>query len=335
MPRPPRFRRFFAAPLAAGLAALVLAGSLEAQSLEDRLRILGAENARRYSHPVSSGLAAGLASGWHHSAEPLDVLGVELSLQAMGAIVPQEDDSFRPALPSTITVPELGGRTFSNPYGTSTMVRSPTAVGEGAGSAIGPQGEFRQALVDEGLDPANFVLRFPDGFDIPAVPLAVIQGSVGLPAGTEVTGRLIPGIEVDEDVGSLSSVGVGVKHSISQWIPGRTPVDLAVEGGVQSFEAGDYLEADSRHVALVVSRKVGVLTLYGSGGLEETDIDVSYTLDNPVAGEEDLEVAFSDEGDNSSRFTAGFHLDLLFLQLDAGYTLAEYQVLNASVGVSF
>ena len=324
-----------AAPLLAALAVLVLSAPLAAQSLEDRLRTLGTENARRYSHPVSSGLAAGLASGWHHSAETLDVLGVELSLQAMGAIVPQEDETFRPALPASITVPELDGRTFSDPYGTSTMIRTPTAVGQGAGSAIGPQGEFRQALEDQGLDPTDFVLRFPDGFDIPAVPMAVIQGSVGLPAGTEVTGRLIPSIEVDEDVGSLSSAGVGVKHSISQWIPGRTPVDLAVEGGVQSFEAGDYLEADSRHVALVVSRKVGVLTFYGSGGLEETDVDVSYTLDNPVPGEDDLEIAFRDQGENSSRFTAGFHLDLLFLQLGAGYTLAEYQVLNASVGLSF
>lgn len=329
------FRPDATASLLAVLAALVLAVPLDAQSLEDRIRILGAENARRYSHPVSAGLAAGLASGWHHSAETPDVLGVELSLQAMGAIVPEEDESFRPALPTSITVPELDGRTFSNPYGTSTMVRTPTAVGEGAGSAIGPQGEFRQALVDEGLDPSDFALRFPDGFDIPAVPLAVIQGSVGLPAGTEVTGRLIPSIEVDRDVGSLSSFGVGLKHSISQWIPGRTPVDLAVEGGVQSFEAGDYLEADSRHVALVVSRKVGLLTLYGSGGLEETDVDVSYTLENPLAGEEDLEIAFSDEGENTHRFTAGFNLDLLFLQLNAGYTLAEYQVLNASVGLTF
>ena len=128
MPRLPVPDRV-AAPLMAVLAALVLSAPLAAQSLEDRLRTLGAENARRYSHPVSSGLAAGMGSGWHHSARPLDVLGVELSLQAVGAIVPEEDDTFRPALPGSITVPELGGRTFSNPYGTSTMITTPTAAG--------------------------------------------------------------------------------------------------------------------------------------------------------------------------------------------------------------
>lgn len=330
----PRRRLFRLAPLSAALLALALAAPLRGQGLEDRLRSLGEENGRRYSHPVSAGLAAGLATGWFHSARPLDVLGVDLSVRAMGTLVPEEDETFRPVVPSSITVPELDGRTFSDPYGAVTA-RTPTAVGAGPGVVLEPRGGFRQALESEGLDPADFALRFPDGFDIPAVPLAVLQGSVGLPLGTEVTARLIPSIEVDEDVGSLSSFGVGLKHSIDQWIPGRTPVDLAVEGGIQSFEAGDYLEADARHLSLVVSRTVGVLTLYGAGGLESTDIDVSYTLANPVPGEEDVEIAFSDEGENTSRLTGGFNLDLTFLQLNAGYTLAEYRVLNASFGLSF
>lgn len=331
MPRHPSLRL---APLPAALLVLALAAPLQGQGLEDRLRVLGEENGRRYSHPVSAGLAAGLATGWFHSARPLRPLGFDLSIRAMGTLVPEEDETFEPVLPSSITVPELDGRTFSEPYGAVTA-RTPTAVGEGPGVTVELRPALRDSLEKYGLSRDRFDLRFPDGFDIPAVPLAVIQGSVGLPLGTEATARLIPSIEVDEDVGSLSSFGVGLKHSIDQWIPGRTPVDLALEGGIQSFEAGDYLEADSRHLSLVVSRTVGVLTFYGAGGLESTDIDVSYTLANPVPGEDDVEIAFSDEGENTSRLTAGFNLDLTFLQLNAGYTLADYQVLNASFGLSF
>ncbi len=324
------------APAAAAALALLLAVPLQGQGLEDRLRALGAENGRRYSHPVSSGLAAGLASGWFHSADPLDVLGVEVSVRAAGSLVPEEDDSFRPALPEQVTV-ELDGErtTFSDPYGEGPGPRTPTASGTGRGQVVQPQGAFAEAIEDAGRAPSDFALRFPDGFDIPAVPLAVLQGSVGLPAGTEVTARLIPSFELHEDVGALSSLGFGVKHSIDQWIPGRLPVDLAVEGGIQSFEAGDYLSAESRHASLVASREVGVLTLYGAAGVEETEVDVSYTLASPVPGREDVEVAFSDEGDNTTRFTAGFNLDLLFLQLNAGYTVAEYRVLDASVGLTF
>lgn len=336
----PRFlpspRRASAAPLVAVLLALVLAAPARGQGVEDRLRSLGEANARLYSHPLSSGLAAGLASGWFHSAEPLEVLGVELSVGAMGSTVPEEDESYQPVLPQEVTV-ELNGqtRTFSRPYGTAEGLRTPTAAGDGQGAVVFPQGDFQDAIEDANRTSEEFALRFPNGFDMPAVPVAVIQGSVGLPAGTEVTARLIPSLEIDDDVGTISSFGFGAKHSVSQWIPGPVPVDLAVEAGIQSFDAGDYLSAESRHVSLVVSREVGVITLYGSGGVEDSEVDVSYTLENPVPGEDDVEVAFSDEGENTSRFTAGFNLDLLFLQLGAGYTVAEYEVLNASVGVTF
>lgn len=322
--------------LLVALAAVVTASPLRGQDLEDRLQTLGEENGRLYSHPVNSGLAAGLASGWVHSAEPLEVLGVELSVRAMGSLAPEEDETFEPVLPQELTV-DLNGetRTFSQPYGTPMDVKTPTAVGSGTGATVKLRPALRDSLEEFGQPRDQLDLRFPDGFDIPAVPMAVIQGSVGLPGGTEATARWIPDIEIDEDVGTLSSFGFGLKHSVSQWIPGPTPVDVAVEGGIQSFDAGDYLSADSRHVTLVVSRDVGLLTLYGSGGLEESDIDVSYTLENPAPGGEDVEVAFSDEGENSTRLTVGFNLDLLFLQLNAGYTAAEYEVLNASLGLSF
>jgi len=324
-----------AAPILAALLVVAASAPVAAQDLEERLRTLGRENGRLYSHPVSAGLAAGLSSGWSHSAAPLDFGTVDVSVRVTGSLVPEEDESFQPILPASITVPELDGRTFSDPYGSGMDLRTPTAAGRGGGTVIEPRGELRQAIMEEGLDPDDFALRFPDGFDIPAVPMAVFQGTVGLPAGTQATVRFIPDIEVDEDVGALSSVGFGVQHSVSQWIPGETPVDVALEAGIQTFEAGDYLSADSRHASLVVSRDVGVLTLYGSGGVEDADVDVSYTLDDPRAGAEDVEITFTDEGENTARFTAGFHLDLLFLQLNAGYTLAEYQVLNASVGVRF
>lgn len=323
------------APVLAALLVLGLAAPVHGQEVEDRLRTLGVENGRLYLHPVSAGLAAGLASGWSHSAATLDFGTVDLSVRVTGSIVPEEDESFEPVLPASITVPELDGRTFSDPYGDGEGLRTPTAAGAGGGTRVEPQGELLQAIQEEGLDPDDFAFRFPDGFDIPTLPIAVLQGSVGLPAGTQATMRLVPEMVVNEDVGPLSSLGFGVKHSLSQWVPGSTPVDVALEAGVQTFDAGDYLSADSRHASLAVSREVGVLTLYASGGLEDSEVDVSYTLRNPRSGGEDVEVAFTEEGENSTRFTGGFHLDLLFLQLNAGYTVAEYPVLNASFGVRF
>lgn len=324
--------------LAAVFALAAAAAPARAQDIEERVRALAEDNARLYSHPVSSGLAAGLSSGWFSSARPMDVLGIELSIRATGSLVPDEAAGFQPVLPESQTFTVDGQtRTFDQPYGSAEGVVTPTAAGDGTGVVVGPEGEFRQFLVSNGENPDDYNIVFPDGFDIPATPLAALQGSVGLPVGTEATLRLIPSIELHSDVGSVSSFGFGLKHSVSQWFPGEFPLDVAVEGGIQSFDVGDYISASSTHFSLLASRDVGLVTLYGSGGVESSDVDVNYTYEpeNPDLPGAGTQVEFSDEGDNSSRLTLGFNLDLLFLRLNAGYTISDYDVLDAGVGVTF
>lgn len=316
-------------------AALLVPRPTAAQGVEERLRELGADNGRLYIRPVSTGLGAGMNSAWFESAETLDFLHVDVSLRAMGAIVPDQSDSFQPALPPSVTVEELSGRSFQDPYGTGAGLSTPTATGQGPGITVEPQGAFRDSLVANGLDPADFALAFPQGFDIPAVPLAVLQGTLGLAAGTETTFRLIPSLEIDEDLGAIQSFGVGLKHNLAHWFRGGLPVDFALAGGIQSFDAGQYLEADSRYAAAIASKELAVLTLFASGAIEDSDVDVSYTLENPRLPDAGTTISFSDEGQNSSRLTTGFNLDLLFLQLGAAYTMSTYDVANAHVGLRF
>lgn len=315
--------------------ALVVARPAKAQGVEERIRELGADNGRLYLRPVTTGLGAGMNSAWFESAGTLDFLHVNFSVRAMGTIVPDESDSFQPVLPASVTVDELGGLTFQDPYGTGEGLVTPTASGQGPGISVEPRGAFRDSLVANGLDPSEFALPFPRGLDIPAVPLAVLQGSLGLAAGTEITLRLVPSIEIDQDLGTLQSFGFGVRHNVSQWLTGAFPLDLAVAGGIQSFDAGDYLSADSRYAALVASKRLAALTLFASGALEDSDVDVSYTLENPRLPGSGTTIAFSDEGQNSSRFTTGFNFDLLVLQAGASYTFSGYDVATAHLGLSF
>ena len=326
------------APLVAfalACAAFLVPAPAQAQGIEERIRELGAENGRLYLRPVVTGLGAGMNSAWFESAGTLDLFHVDFSLRAMGTIVPEEGDGFQPVLPSSVRVEELGNREFQDPYGSSAGLVTPTATGQGPGISVQPQGAFRDSLVARELDPAAFALPFPRGFDIPAVPLAVLQGSVGLPVGTEATLRLIPSIEIDEDIGELQSFGFGLKHEVSRWFTDPLPLDLAVAGGIQSFDAGEYLSADSRYVAGIASKELAVLTVFASGALEESDVDVAYTLENPRLPDSGTTIAFSDEGENSSRFTTGFNLDLLFLQAGAAYTFSAYDVVDAHLGLSF
>ena len=124
-------------------------------------------------------------------------------------------------------------------------------------------------------------------------------------------------------------------HGVSRWLPAPLPVDVAVGGGLQSFEVGDYLTADSRHATLVVSRTLSSLTLFGSGTVESTDYEVTYTVENPLLPSDGAEISFEEEADNTAGLTAGIRLDLLFLRLDASYSVSDYDVLRAGFGVGF
>lgn len=323
------------------LALLVAAPALlapepgRAQGIGEELGGLAADNGRLYLRPVARGVGAGMSSAWLESAAALDPLHVSFGVRAVGTVIPDEGDLFAPVLPDRVTVEELGGQAFEHPYGSGAGLVTPTATGRGPGISVEPRGALRDSLVARGLDPAEFALAFPRGFDIPAVPLAVLQGSVGLPAGTEATVRVIPGLEVDEDIGSLTSFGAGLKHEVSRWLGSAFPLDVAVAAGLQSFDAGDYLSARSRHAALVASKELGALTLFASGALEKADVDVTYTLENPRLPGAGTTVAFSEEEGNRSRLTTGFNLDLLFLRVGADYTFSRYNVVSAHLGLGF
>lgn len=319
-----------AAPLAAPTPA-----QAQEDSVEEEIRRLGTANGPLYARPITSGLGAGLAAGWFRSARSMGPLTVEVGIRGVGAFVPPGDETFRPVLPSELTVEALGGRTFSEPYGTGEGLETPTAAGEGRGAVVQPAGEFRRTLLDAGLDPSDFALRFPRGFGLPAVPAGAVQLGLGVAPGVDVSGRFVPEVRLHDEVGSVRSVGGAVKLSVTDWVPSSTPVDLAVAGGLQTVDVGDYLSTETRHASLFASRELSALTLFVSGGLEDADSELEYRVENELLPEDGTTVTFEDDGANTARFTAGFGLDLLFLQLVADYSAARYETVSAGVGLRF
>jgi hypothetical protein len=311
-------------------AALLLAGTatgLRAQSVSRSIQLLAARDARLYLHPVTTGIGAALNSSWFRSARVHAPLHFDVGVAAMGALVPNADDTFRPFLPDTVG---FQGTVYRDPYGAGRGPATATAVGPGKGVTIDPQGDFRQALIAAGENPSSYALSFPDGYDIPAVPMALIQARAGLPFGNEVTIRWLPSVTVDQDLGAVKSFGVGLKHSITHWFP-RFPVDVAVEGGLQSLHVGDYLTGSARQAALIVGRDFSVLSLFAAGELEHSDVTIRYTVDNPNLPDDRLRLTVHDQGDNASRLVAGFSLDFFILKLSAAYTRSSYNVVSAGI----
>lgn len=316
-----------AAPLL--LPATAGAQTVDGESVTDRLTRLADQNAKMYLHPVASGLGAGLNSGFFETAGSDDGIHVRAGLQVSGSLIPGDGDTFQPELPETLT---FEGQTYQDPYGDAAGVTTPTAAGEGAGVVLEPQGELRDAIVSAGDDPQNYSVAFPDGFDIPAVPLVLGEASLQLPTGTGAMVRFLPEIDVSSEVGSISSLGFGVRQSVTTFLE-RPPVDVAVAAGYQKLTLGDIVDASGTSLDLTVSKDLDVITVFASGGLEDTNVDVEYTLENPtdVPGQagDSTTVSFTDDGENSGHFTGGVQVNLFVARLSVSYTSAAYDVLQA------
>lgn len=317
-------------------AALVAAPSpaasqtVEGQSVTDRLGVLAEENARRYLHPVSSGLGAGLNSGFFQTAVGAEEISVRAGLQVSGSLIPASADSFSPELPSSFS---YGDRTFEDPYeirGESST--SPTASGRRRGVVLVPSDELEQEIRDAGEDPADFRISFPDGVDLPAVPLVMGEASAELPTGTGVMARFLPSIEVSQELGSISAWGFGVRQTVTGFLE-DPPVDVGVAAGYQSLSLGDVVDASGRSLDLVVSRDLDLITVFASGGLEGSSVEAEYTFDSPtdIPGQpaDGETISFEDDGANSGRFTGGVHLSLFVARLSVSYTSSAYDVLQA------
>ncbi len=311
------------------LPATASAQTADGESVSDRLTELTDTNSRLYLHPISSGLGAGLNSGFFQTADSGDGIHVSVGVQVSGSLIPRDGDTFQPELPGSVTIQ---GRTFSDPYGSGDTIITPTAAGEGQGRLLEPSGEAEAALQDIGEDPADYAIRFPDGFDIPAVPIVLGEATLELPTGTGVMVRLLPEVNVSDEVGPISSYGLGVRQSVTAFLD-RPPVDVAVAAGHQELTLGDVVDASGTSVDLTVSKDLDLITVFASGGFEDTDVDVEYTLENavdvPGQSTGSRTVAFQDDGENSSRFTGGVHMNLFVARLSISYTTSSYDVLQA------
>jgi len=296
------------------------------------LELLASENARRYLRPVTVGLGTSLNSRWFRSARVHAPIRFDAGIVVMGSLVPAGDDAFQPVLPDSIV---YGGQVYRQPYGTGAGLSTPTATGPGRGIRVEPQGDFRQALLASGVDPASESLAFPDGYDAPAVPMALFQLRVGLPFASEVTLRGLPSVEIDRDIGHVKAFGVGLRHEVSHWLPEAFPLDLAVEGGIQTVDVEDYLSATARNASLIASHQFSVLTLFAAGAVENADVTIDYTVNNPNLPESRTRLTVEDRLGTRGRLTAGFGLDLFIVKLTAAYSAAAYDVVSAGISFGF
>ena len=270
-----------------------------AQDIKDNVSAYQSINGSMYLQPLADTFGANLNSGFFHTAE-IKETGFHLyfGVKVMGAPIPDEQKTF-------IAKPENG---FDPPPNT----KLPTVFGSEENVYI--DGQER-----------------PGGaWDTKILPIAVPQLTVGSSMGTELTMRWIE-FKVDDNIGYIRLIGVGARHSISQYIPDCL-VDITIGYLGQSFKVGDIVEANASYMGLQASYSYSVLCFYGGIGYERARLEISYTYEE---NGEDYDIRFHLSAKNAVRFTIGLALDLPALKIHADYNLASQQVFCAGLGFGF
>lgn len=186
-----------------------------------------------YVKPVGVGFAAGMGGNWYNTANTHDVLGFEINLNAGALFVPDKDKTFS----------LLGLKKLQTVDPTKTTAPSFSGSGSGTDVAI----YQNDTTIAGKFIPKTAIAKFttPDGV-AGIIPALCVQGTIGLPKGTDLTIRFLPKAEIGGVNGSLW--GVGVKHNIKQWIPGldEVPFSLSVMLGYTKFNLDYSFESKDR-----------------------------------------------------------------------------------------
>jgi hypothetical protein len=297
-----------------GFAVLVLllclAPPLSAQ-IDNQLSAYTGANAKGYLQPFSSAFGADLNSGIFRSASiPKMHPKIRLEIQVMSVIFGDDDKTFR-------AVTERG-------FTPVTYANAPTVVGSGKALIVNGDGETAFA--------------FPGGFDLHSFALAAPQLRVGGVFGTEAILRYFAinikgsndsgssGDSKSSELGNISLFGIGLKHSISQYLPPGIPVDLSAGLFWQSFSVGENKKGDklitshALSIGVQASKKMAMFFEPYTGVSYDThSMNVSYESE-ATGSTTNVDIDFDKE--SSLHLTLGLCLELPVVKGFAEYNIA-------------
>lgn len=258
-----------------------------------------------YLSPYANGMGAGLSTGWYNTAKPHKLGGFDVTVSFNVAIIPSSDQSY------DANDLNLGADNGFNVDITGD--KSSTAAGK---STAGQQVTYYQNVPVFGDIPfAEFTL--PKGTGFAYTPMPMVQLGVGLVKETELNFRYSPDIEWGNG-SKMGLWGVGLKHSLKQWIPAvkKLPLfDLTLQGGytkLKSTTALNFQPSAYEDMGITVSNITNVAGFYDN---QEMLFDVSnITANLIVSGDFKIICIYGGVGISSSTST---------LQLNGNYPFPE------------
>jgi hypothetical protein len=241
---------------------------------------------KAYISPWANAFGAGSNGSWYNTAKPHKLGGFDITLGFNVGIVPSIDNTY--------DVSKIGLQNFS---GTG---MAPTVSG--------PDNPLPVLTSRPISGVAAMSVETPPGSDWGLIPVPSLQVGIGLPLGSELKVRYIPKITVSDN--NISSWGVGLLHSITQYLPGDEllPFDISVFGAYSkltgnvpiSMKPGDpqfyssmypstawnnqnfKMTTAAWNASAIASFNLPVLTLYGGLGFSKTATTIDLTGNFPL-----------------------------------------------------
>jgi hypothetical protein len=285
-----------------GILSLALPALVEAGALEDNLSAYTDQTAEGYLKPLQESFGQALHANLFTTAALPDVgFHARLDIKAMSVFYAEGDRTFTAGTGGDFT-----------PYQT---VEAPTVVGAGTAVVVDGDGGTQYA--------------FPGGFDLTSITVPVPQIALSALA-SEFMLRYV-GFPVEgNDVGHVSLLGLGFRHSISDHLK-DFPVDLA--GAVYWHKLdveSNLLGVETFSIGAQASRNYDPITLYGGLSYETVQMTAEYTSDS---GPQEEVVHLTMNTEETLHLVAGAALALGPMQINLSGDLA--QRFGVSAGVSF
>lgn len=289
-----------------------------------------------YVSPVLNSIGYGLNQGWFNTAKPHKTLGIDVTVTVSMVTIPKSAETY------TVDNSKLTALQLTN----NPTNQVPTIVGP---STNPPTYSFKPPL--NSLSPVQGPagLQFINDLPIKAVPVPIFNVGVGLIKGTEVKVRYVPTLTNSDGSGSnfnFGLKGIGVMHDIKQWIPvvKHMPFDLSVFAGITKLDADfdinsngqkGIFSANATTVQAIISKKLAILTLYGSVGYNKSTVNFDAKGDFDLGTTTLTDPVSLSATANGPRATAGLRLRLGPLNFNGDYTLQKYPTISLGVGVGF
>ena len=350
------------------IIGLLCSFSIKAQSLDETLSRLSSTVGKAYVNPVISAFGSNLNSGWVSQFPGATKLGfhIDLKIVAMGSFFSKDvknftssgtfnfnsDETDKLLQNSNYTPATIGQQNYNTLK--QTIMNTPLDVSFNGPTIIGSKNDYLKVnfpgkTITSGqtqytVNPYTLSVTDVKGFldEIPALPTATAQLTVGTIMGTNVAVRYFPEVNI-KDMGKFTFWGIGIVHNPAVWLVNPLPVDISIAYFYQKLKVGSIFETNASQVGVYASKTFGStvsITPYFGLTTETSKTNVKYnyhfisTIGNTQV-ESKAQIAFESEGQNTGSAVVGFNLHLAAVNINADYKMAKTNTLSAGISFGF